>query len=128
MCKGFLSFDVSDLAGSTVINAWFTASNTEKSGDPLTLGSDLLLYSYDYGDSLEGGDYRTGGRRITNFAADSDSLECSNEVLVEEIQERLDDSENYFQVKLSYLNENGNGDSDGLIIYLSNIVLEVSYR
>jgi len=126
--KGFLSFNISGLTGATVLQSWLTINNIEHVGDPSSLISDFLVYAYDYGPSLEMADYRTGGTRLDRFAPDTINIEISTDALDDAVQRSIDAGNDNFQLKLAFTNENGNGQSDGYNIFMSDVILEVSYR
>jgi hypothetical protein len=128
--KGYLSFDVNSLSGKTIVEAEVVITHFGRTGDPTTLlGSDLDFYAVNYGDSLDGSDYRTGSyTHLASMAPESTSFTISGSELIEEIQEVLDDpGRDYFQIKLFFQNANGNGDPDGFVIYLSDVVLHITY-
>ncbi len=128
--KGYLSFNVNDLSGKTVVEAEVVITHFGRTGDPTTLlGSDLDFYAVNYGDSLDGSDYRTGSyTHLTSMAPESTSFTISGSELIEEIQEVLDDpGRDNFQLKLFFQSANGNGDPDGFEIILSNVSLFITY-
>jgi len=128
--KGYLSFDVYSLPGKTIVEAEVVITHFGRIGDPTTLlGSDLDFYAVNYGDSLDGSDYRTGGyTHLTSMAPDRDSFSISSDDLINEIQEVLDDpGRDNFQLKLLFQNANTNGDPDGFEIILSNVSLFITY-
>jgi hypothetical protein len=128
--KGYLSFNVNGLSGKTIVEAEVVITSFAPTGDPTTLlGSDLDFYAVNYGDSLEGSDYRTGSyTHLASMTPESTSFAISGSELIEEIQEVLDDpGRDYFQIKLFFQNANGNGDPDGFVIYLSDVVLHITY-
>jgi len=128
--KGYLSFNVNSLSGKTIVEAEVVITHFGRIGDPTTLlGSDLDFYAVNYGDSLDGSDYRTGSyTHLTSMAPDRDSFSISSDDLVNEIQEVLDDpGRDNFQLKLLFQNANTNGDPDGFEIILSNVSLFITY-
>jgi len=128
--KGYLSFNVNSLSGKTIVEAEVVITHFGRIGDPTTLlGSDLDFYAVNYGDSLDGSDYRTGSyTHLTSMAPESTSFTISGSELIEEIQEVLDDpGRDNFQLKLLFQNANTNGDPDGFEIILSNVSLFITY-
>ncbi len=126
--RGFLSFDVSSIAGENITNAWLTLRGT-RVGNPESLMRELAVTSFDYGNSLNGGDYGGSGSTLTSFfPLNHNDFSFTNDQLKDAVQTALTSGRQYFQVKIYINSTSGNDSKDGFEFYLSNIGLEVSYN
>ncbi len=125
--RGFLSFDIRSIEGENVTGAWLTIRD-ERVGDPTRLMREMRIGSTDYGNSLDGADYGTPVTTLTNFFPLSGSdFSFTNEALINAVQNALTAGRQYFQVKLVIDSVYNNHAADGIIIYLSDVMLEVGY-
>lgn len=125
--KGFLSFDVSSIAGQNVLGAWLNIKGS-RVGDPTSLFREMRISSTHYGNSLDGADYGVSSSTLTSFFPVSGSdFSFTNENLRNAVQNTLTADRQYFQVTLFIDSTSGNHTSDGLSISLSDVTLEVEY-
>jgi len=127
--RGFLSFDVSSIAGKNVLDAWLTLRGT-RVGIPESLMRELAVASLNYGNSLDAGDFGLSVSTLTSFYPLSTRTDFSftNNQLKNAVQSALDSGRQYFQVMLYIGNTSNNDSKDGFEFYLSNVGLEVSYN
>jgi len=125
--QGFLSFDVSIIAGENVTAAWLTIRGS-RDGDPTLLLMPLAISSTNYGNSLDGADYGVSSTNLISFYPLSGTdFSFTNENLKNAVQGVLTAGRQYFQVKLVINSANGNTVADGFTILLSDVMLEVEY-
>ncbi len=125
--RGFLSFDVSEIAGANVLAAWFNLK-ASRIGDPNSLMGSFSVGATDFGPTLDGGDYNVTVDGLGGRPSGYSELSLSNEYLKNAVQDVLSSGRQYFQVRLSMGVPNSNGVADGFSILLSNVSLEVSYN
>ena len=125
-CRGYMSYDITSLAGATVTDASVTFPLNDQYGNP-TFGN-LWVVVVDWGaESLILSDYNLVGVGIENFG--STSFTCSNQKLIDEIQDAIDDGKPRFQVRIHYVSEGTDSDGswDGLFYTKNTVVLNVVY-
>jgi hypothetical protein len=126
--QGFISFNVSEIAGSEVIAAWFNISGT-RIGDPLSYPETYLhLYHSNYGGSLGFEDFDIVIEPLAYGPLDHTDFSFTNDNLKDAVQRVLNAGDQYFQMSLLIPASSDNRSSDGFNFLLSNISLEVSYR
>ena len=125
--QGFLSFDVSEIAGENVLNAWLNI-NGSRIGDPNSLLGVFSVSSTNYGNTLYGRDFGVSTSTLFSQPLSYSDFSFTNEDLKNAVQDILASDRQYFQVKLGTNNVNVNGVSDGFTFLLSNISLGVSYN
>jgi hypothetical protein len=126
--QGFISFDVSEIAGSEVIAAWLNIRGT-RTGDPLSYPETYFhLYHSNYGDSLGFEDFDIVIEPLEYGSLDRTDFSFTNDNLRDAVQRVLNAYDQYFQMSLLIPASSDNGASDGFIFLLSDISLEVSYR
>jgi len=126
--KAYLSFDITELHGKEVQNAEIHFTNLIKRGAPESFASYIVVKAYDYGTVLDADDFPPGGTSLTMILLSSTSHVISNGTLITELQNALDSSRSYFQVRLS-LNGTTNGDaiSDYFYFDISDVLLQITY-
>lgn len=123
---GFISFDVGELVGKDVNQAWLNISG-QRVGDPASLSDIFSIYATAYGISLDPGDIGSPQTGLYSRAIGFTDWSFSNDNLKNAIQAVLDEGRQFFQIKLFIPVSNHNGLDDGFSILLSDISLEVSY-
>jgi hypothetical protein len=126
--KGYLSFDITELHGREVQNAEIRFINLIKSGNPESFASNMDVKACDYGTVLDADDFLPGGTRLTRIPLSSTSYTISNDTLKNQLQNVLDSSRNYFQLRLGLDGTtNGDGIGDGFGINISDVLLQITY-
>ena len=111
--KGYLSFDISELTGINVFNAQLNILISGIIGNPETISPSLNIKAYDYGNSLDAGDFAVGGTSIYTFdisgvgAHDVLSI-IGNDILIDTLQDAIDDGKTWYQIKLGLLAASNN--------------------
>jgi hypothetical protein len=126
--RGFLSFNISELHGKEVQNAEIHFINLIKGGTPESFASYMVVKACNYGTVLDADDFPPDGTSLARIPLSSTSHVISSDTLITELQEVLDSSRSYFQVRLS-LNETTNGDgiSDGFYFDINDVLLQINY-
>ncbi len=124
---GFLSFDVSEIAGENVLNAWLNLV-ANRIGEPTTFTSSLSIASTNYGPTLGSEDFGAVTDGLYSGRPGFSDFSFTNDHLKEAVQNVLTEGRQYFQIKLSVPSPSRNGTSDGFNFLLSNVSLEVSYN
>jgi len=122
---GFLSFDVSELAGENVLAAWLNIK-ANRIGSPS--GSTFSIGDINYGNTLDPSDYSLAPVHLFGRSLGYSDFSFSNDQLKNAVQSALNDGRQYYQVKLEILYQGNNDTADGFEILLSNVSLEVSYN
>jgi hypothetical protein len=124
---GFLSFDVSEIVGKNVLNAWLNLI-ANRIGDPNTFMSSLAIGSTDYGSTLDPEDFGVTTDGLYGGRPGFSDFSFTNDYLKEAVQNVITEGRQYFQLKLSVPSPSRNGVSDGFSFLLSNVSLEISYN
>jgi len=125
--RGFLSFNVSDIAGKNVTGAWLTI-RSGRIGDPTSLLREMRISSTNYGNSLDGADYESSTTTLTSFfPLTGADFSFTNEALINAVQDTLSAGRQYFQLKLFIDSVSNNHIADGFTVYISDVQLEVEY-
>jgi len=127
LAKGFASFDISSLAGTSVQSATIRMSSGTLYGAPAFMGN-LELRAADYG-TLDAGDYARPGMLMAAYPAPTTSITYSSPPLVDALQASIDAGRTRGQLMIVYhdLHTDGLSDSDGVSFLPANISLEVTY-
>jgi hypothetical protein len=127
LAKGFASFDISSLAGTSVQSATIRMSSGTLYGAPAFMGN-LELRAADYG-TLDAGDFGRPGVFIAAYPAPTTSITYSSPPLVDALQALIDAGRSRAQLMIVYhdLHTDGHSDSDGVAFLPANISLEVTY-
>ena len=125
--RGFVSFDISGLAGRTVTLASFIFSAPIQWGDPASLISQISVEVVDWGnDPLELEDYFLLGTTLGSASGPNFIYETGN--LVDYLQDAIDSGKDRFQLRIhntgSMTNNNNTMDAWGYPV--DNINLNVS--
>jgi hypothetical protein len=125
--KGYISFDISELLNSPIVSAELKISNIAAAVDP-TFAEQLNIKVYDYGDSLDAGDFAVGGDLLTSIPTTGlTSINISGDNLKNLIKKSIEAGKNYFQLKmgLSTATDNDN-TADLFAINLDSAKLTVT--
>jgi hypothetical protein len=127
LVKGFASFDISSLAGTSVQSATIRMSSGTLYGAPAFMGN-LELRAADYG-TLDAGDFGRPGAFMAAYPAPTTSITYSSPPLVDALQALIDAGRSRAQLMIVYhdLHTDGHSDSDGVAFLPANISLEVTY-
>ncbi|MGM0651931.1 MAG: hypothetical protein ACQES4_04010 [Bacillota bacterium] len=125
--KGFISFDISELAGKNIVSAnlnlWGTAV-----GNPSAHSGNLGIYSTNYGSSLDSADYSSPVDSIRSFRPGFSDLSFSNNQLRDYIQSVASAGGTHAQFRLEYPSATNNGVADGRSILVQDISLDINYN
>jgi hypothetical protein len=129
--KGYISFDIRDLtsSGAEILSATIHSATNTISGD-LGFANELIIKSFDYGNSLDLGDFAVGGTHLISFPIDrADQIVFSVPELREAVNEFIRIEKSHFQIKLGFdVPADGDGTIDGIWIDRSNLQLRCQYR
>lgn len=127
--KGYISFDIRGISGldpDSIRTVFCTVEHTVI--NEYDFAEYIHIKAFDYGESLDVGDFRVGGTFIASYPTNELSYMISNEALFNTLAEALDEGRQYYQLKFGMDSvTNGDGVSDGLRIDLDSIVLSVVY-
>jgi len=125
-CRGYMSYDITSLAGVTVTDASITFTMGTTYGTP-SFGN-IWVGVVEWGaEPLEISDYNLPGIAIQNFTGPS--FTCSNQILIDELQDAIDDGKSRFQVRIHFPTNTSDGDSQwtGWLYDKDEIILNVVY-
>ena len=125
--RGFVSFDISGLAGRNVYDVVLVFGNPTQKGDPASIISQISLEIVDWGsDNLELEDYFILGTLLHNFT--NPNFFFSFGSLANELQDAIDSGKDRFQLRISNpgLLTNNNNTTDAWSYPVDNIKLHVS--
>jgi len=127
LAEGFISFNISSLAGKSVQSATFKMSSGTLYGDPGFLHR-LELRAANYG-TLDSGDFGTPGVFVVAYPAATTSITYTSPPLVNALQALIDAGMSRAQLIIVYpgIHTDGHSDSDGVAFLPANISLEVTY-
>ncbi len=121
-CSGFISFDISSLAGKTVSSASLTFNNSSISGDPLSFFESLWINVLDWGaEPINQNDFSLSGIPIASYG--TPNITCNVSKLTEELQKAINAGKSRFQVRIHFsgpLTDDDNS-SDGWRYTQSNV-------
>jgi len=139
ICRGFISFDISDFAGATIQRATLRLANPIIRGNPAIFhrtrqGLEIVDMEW-HSDRLQKADYHRAGVRIAtyqNYDITLDSFAgASLPMLADQLQRRIDSGNDRFRLRLQWVNETSNNDNaeDGVRYGspLRDIMLTVYY-
>ncbi len=127
--RGFMSYDITSLAGKIIDYASLTFVLESLWGDPSSFGN-LWVGVVDYGEGpLVIADYNLIGVGIQSFSVPN--FICSNQLLIDKLQEAVDAGKTRFQIRIHFTGGDGfpseNGDWDGWEYDCNEIILAVYY-
>ena len=116
--RGFISFDIRDLAGATVTNAALTFDTYMKRGDPASLITGIWVEVVNWGDDptdhLVLSDYDLPGNRIRPYLPIDPVITVDPDKLKTELQSAIDNGMSRFQLRIRHrgwaTNNNNNTD------------------
>lgn len=131
--RGFISFDISSLAGKVVHSAELRLAEPYVQGDPsflhgTGLSKGLRLNITQWGDRpLELADFALPGQTIAAYTGyDITHTAAAGEQLVEYLQQRINSGDNRFQVRLLFARESS--DNDGAADFVRYLMSEISLK
>jgi hypothetical protein len=125
--KGFVSFDISELAGKNIIGASLNMLSGAV-GNPSAYSGNLRISSTNYGSSLDSADYSAPANSIRSFRPGFSDLSFSNNQLRDYIQSVAATGATYAQFVLDYSGITNNGTADGRSILIQDVSLEIIYN
>ncbi len=133
--KGYLTFDLSDFrsfssnAVINEVNIRFTHIN--KSGSPELLSNRIDFKAFDYGDSLDAGDFAVGGTHFISIGTGvfaGGSAEFGSSTLLSQIQAAISAGRERFQVKMGLASATDtDGVSDLFQCHPETVFLDINY-
>ncbi len=97
--SGFISFDITSLAGKTVDSASLTLTNSSVSGDPLAFFESLWINTLDWGaESINQNDFSLSGIPIASY--NTPNITCNVSKLTEELQKAINAGKSRFQIRI----------------------------
>ena len=100
-CSGFISFDISSLAGKTVGAASLTFNNSSVSGDPLSFFESLWINVLDWGaEPINQNDFSLSGIPVASY--DTPNITCNVSKLTEELQKAINAGKSRFQIRIHF--------------------------
>lgn len=128
--RGYISYDISSLAGVTVTDAELTFNLKQLFGDPSSFGH-LFISRVKWGqEQLTVDDFDLAGAPICDFAGyGTGDLLCDSPQLVDQLQDSIDNGDQRFQLRINFANlSDGDNNWDGLEYDQSDINLFVEYE
>ena len=125
--RGFVSFDISGLAGRNVYDVVLVFGNPTQKGDPASIISQISLEIVDWGsDNLELEDYFILGTSLGNFT--NPNFFCPAGSVADKLQDAINSGKDRFQLRISNpgLLSNNNNTTDAWSYPVDNIKLNVS--
>jgi len=125
--RGFVSFDISGLAGRNVYDVVLVFGNPTQKGDPASIISQISLEIVDWGsDNLELEDYFILGTLLHNFTNPNFFYTAGS--LANKLQDAINSGKDRFQLRISNpgLLTNNNNTMDAWSYPVDNIKLNVS--
>ncbi len=100
-CSGFISFDISSLAGKTVDSASLTLTSSSVSGDPLAFFESLWINVVDWGaEPINQNDFNLSGIPIASY--DTPNITSNLSKLTEELQKAINAGKSRFQIRIHF--------------------------
>ncbi|MCK5567139.1 MAG: hypothetical protein KAI62_04455 [Actinomycetia bacterium] len=128
ICRGFMSYDITGLAGATITDATMTFTPEQVWGDPTFLGSLWVDAIYWGPGALVMADFN-----ITPYIAiesfNSPNITLTNTKLKTELQKAINDGKSRFQIRIRFTTLATDSDNqwDGWDYLMNDIILHVSY-
>ncbi|MEA2016130.1 MAG: hypothetical protein U9O59_05445 [Actinomycetota bacterium] len=123
--RGYLSFDICGLAGKEVIDAEIKFDNYDISGFPQDLISSIWLERVNWIGDIKKADYYLTGPLLGEYSIPS--FTCSNQVLIDELNEAIDNGEDRFQIRLRHKGYLTNHDSSWDVMCYGGSLLPVEF-
>jgi hypothetical protein len=128
-CVGFISFDITPLAGKTITAAVLTFTGSSVQGSPLSYCDSFWLNAADWGaEAIVQSDFNLPGVAIQSFTGPT--ITCNADKLKSEIQNAINAGKTRFQIRVHFAGPYTNNDSkkDGWEYAQQSINLNVSYQ
>ena len=128
-CVGFISFDITPLAGKTITAARLTFTGSSVQGSPLSYCDSFWLNAADWGaEPITQSDFNLPGIAIQSFT--SPDITCNADKLKSEIQNAINSGKVRFQIRVHFAGPytNNNSAKDGWEYAQQSINLNVSYQ
>ena len=128
-CVGFISFDITGLAGKTINAATLTLSSAAIQGDPLAYLDSFWINVVDWGAELiVQNDFNLTGIAIQSFT--SPNITCTADKLKSELQKAINSGKSRFQIRVHFAGPYTDNDSsrDGWEYAQSNVNLNVNFN
>jgi len=126
--RGFVSFDISGLAGATVVEADISVNADNLFGTPFNTYGPLLTKAVYWGPrGITPSDYDLDGVELRNVT--SKNFGIQNQNLKEDLQRAIDSGSGRYQL-MFYFEMNGtdgDGEADNITYYLDQMVFTVTY-
>ncbi len=128
ICRGFMSYDITGLAGATITDATMTFAPEQVWGDPTFLGS-LWVDVVHWGP----GPLVMADFNITPYIAiesfNSPNITLTNTKLKTELQKAINDGKSRFQIRIRFTTSATDSDNqwDGWDYLMNDVILHVSY-
>jgi hypothetical protein len=128
-CVGFISFDITGLAGKTIDAVALTLSSAAIQGNPLEYLDYFWINVANWGAGpITQNDFNLTGIAIQNF--NSPGITCTADKLKSELQKAINSSKSRFQIRVHFAGPYTDNDSsrDGWEYTQSNINLNVKFN
>jgi hypothetical protein len=128
ICRGYMSFDISGLAGADITEATLSMSPEQVWGDPTFMGS-LWIDAVDWGsDTLQMADFNIPYTSIQSF--NDPDITCTSENLKTLLQQAIDDGKSKFRIRIRYTTPATDSDHnwDGWDYLIDEVNLHVAYN
>ena len=127
-CRGFMSYDITGLAGATITDATMTLAPEQVWGDPTFLGSLWVDAVYWGPGALVMADYNIAPY-IAIESFNGPNITVTNTKLKTELQKAINDGKSRFQIRIRFTTPATDSDNqwDGWDYLMNDIILHVSY-
>jgi len=128
-CMGFISFDITGLAGKTINAATLTLGSAAVQGDPLAYLDAFLINVVEWGaESIIQSDFTPQGIAIQSF--NSSNITCTAEKLKSELQKAINNGKSRFQIRVHFSGPytDNDGSRDGWEYAQASVNLNVKYN
>ena len=128
-CLGFISFNITGLAGKTVNSVNLTFTNPSISGDPMAYLDSFWINVVDWGaEPIVQNDFNLIGIAIQSFI--SPNISCTSDNLKTELQKAINSGKSRFQIRVHFAGPytDNDGARDGWEYSQANINLNVKYN
>jgi hypothetical protein len=128
-CKGYISFNISELHGKTVVDSSIEFLNITIFNNPQSFATITDIKAFNYGNSLDAEDFNPGGTRLAQIPISSTSYTITGNTLKDQLQMALNETDrDFFQIKLGLDGETNNDlVGDAVSINLDHIYLYITY-
>jgi len=125
--NGYISFDITDLAGLDVVSVNFNMDLNEECGDRSYLGN-FRIGTLDYGTDLSVSDRDIPAKLLVQLPNSTTDVSYSSNELADELQKNINAASDRFQLKIYWSNPHTDEDgiADGLR-YREGVYLTVQY-